>query len=110
MTRVVALRSLAMDDEARRSNDLRERTERAPPLLEFALRHRENLDALKPKVSQPLPYRADIEIALGRVVGQYGQEVPVAVRARISAGAASEQPYLHRMQHLDDPRDHLRED
>jgi hypothetical protein len=41
--------SAAMDDNARRRHDLRERAWRALPFVELAARHREHLDAPEPQ-------------------------------------------------------------
>ena len=74
-----AATGVANQDDTGRRDDLRERAQRALPFVELAARHREHLDAPEPQVPESRPHRGEVEILLGRIVGQDRHEVPVVV-------------------------------
>src|SRR5262245_34738189 len=77
-----------------------ERPRRVAVLLEVAAADRDYLYAQPSQLTKISPNRCEIKLTLRRSIGKNRHQIPVAVRAVSSPGAAAEQPDLLRLEHF----------
>ena len=78
---------------------------RVPVLLEIAAADRDHLYAQPSQLAKIVPHGCEIELTLRRSIGKDRHQIPVAIRAVSSPGAAAEQPDLLGLEHFDDALD-----
>ena len=102
MTRGSAASS-GMHEPSFNCDDLTQRAAACAPLLEFGPSHGIDLHATEPEIAQPAPCLDHVEALSGRVVREHDEEIPVTVRAVISASPAAEEPDVRRSEDIHDP-------
>jgi len=91
-----------MDDTALTSNRFGKLAENSTVLIEVTASDRENIDTQTAEIPQAWPKRAKVKPLIACGVREHRHYVPVAVGAMRLARTTTKQPYLFRLEHLED--------